>query len=413
MVTGEDSGELSRNAAEVLENVRRAQAESQKPLFGTIRLSRERKALIHQISSTDPAIIDLREGMSIEQSVTDNMFERFEEMCRRRKIVIADELYPAVLERLATELKTNAQALNSPPGKLTSATIYSGAFAPGLVDGYPEFRESPGIYRDAARQFPMNPAGYLKRLRETIAEVSADSRFSLFADNPSIYREASRKHPADTAEFLGRAVKTYHEIMGENEFAMFHDTPGIVKEAVIDHVKDSRAFLRGVTNTADSLAFDEAFAEFWKPQALAAAKAAREEGKTDVKIPSIFKRAAANYVGGTRDFLLGVKSAMAELAADDEFADFRKTPAIFKLASIRNPRDPREFLRGVRKNVSDFSKLEEYAELQLESPGSFRQAAIHYSADPSAFLDRQVKKRGASHASEVGAERDDTGGKRR
>jgi hypothetical protein len=53
-------------------------------------------------------------------------------------------------------LAINSQLLDADPERLPSATIYNGSLD-RLPEAYPQFRDMPGIFRNAAASYPSDP----------------------------------------------------------------------------------------------------------------------------------------------------------------------------------------------------------------------------------------------------------------
>jgi transposase len=151
-----------------------------------------------------------------------------------------------------------------------------------------------------------------------------------------------------------------------------------------------RIWLRGVRKTVAELAADEEFAEF------------RDA-------PGIFLRAAVSNTSDPRAFLRGVQKHVAALAADEDFAEFRDAPGIFLQAAMSNPSDPRAFLRAVQKTVAELAAEKDFAEFR-PTPGVFTRAAVSYSSEPRAFLRRVQQTVAELAADEEFAEFRDTHG---
>jgi hypothetical protein len=105
------------------------------------------------------------------------LLERFEEMCRRRRLNVPPHLRPAILGVLVTELQVNEQALKVSPEKLISVTAYSGAVGPALPKEFPDFADTPGTFRRAVVSNPTDPRGFLRRTQQTVAALAADEEF--------------------------------------------------------------------------------------------------------------------------------------------------------------------------------------------------------------------------------------------
>lgn len=124
------------------------------------------------------------------------LYDRFVELCRRRQITIPPELAPWVYRHLAEELAENTHRLRLRPATLTSATLHVGRLSP-VIDAYPEFHDTPYVFRTAVRNQPVNPGKFLERVRETIAALQSDPRAQAVRDNPRLLRRIAVLHPTD------------------------------------------------------------------------------------------------------------------------------------------------------------------------------------------------------------------------
>ena len=279
------------------------------------------------INATATAFAVAEELLQVDLDTRVRLLERFEEMSRRQRIDVTSIMRPGILELLVTELWANQQALKTSAGDLVPVTAYCGAIGPKLSTEFPDFSDTPGIFKTAAVHYPSDPSGFLRRVQGTIAELAAGEEFVALRDAPGIFKYAAVNYPADPRSFLRGVKKIISELAADDEFAAFRDTPGIFKQAVMNNPANPRGFLRGVQDTIAALAADDEFAAF------------RDT-------PSIFKYAAVGNPTDPRAWLLGVQATIAALVTDDEFAALRHTLGIFTRAAVGYSSDPRSFLRS-------------------------------------------------------------------
>lgn len=124
------------------------------------------------------------------------LYDRFAELCRRHDLTIPRELAPWVYRLLAEELAENADRLRVRPATLVSATLHTGRLGP-VIDAYPEYHDTPYVFRAAVRNQPVCPARFLDRVREALAAMTADPRAAAFRDNPRLLRRVAVFYPGD------------------------------------------------------------------------------------------------------------------------------------------------------------------------------------------------------------------------
>ena len=145
---------LQRSAV-FADEVRQIQSRSGKKFTGGNRLSPESQYAITK-AATESAIAA---GMSpdCEGAAMHHLFERFEELCRRRKLHIEADLRAALVKILAGELLANHSALGGSVTKLITVTVLQGAIGPDLMKEFERFRETPWIITTAAVNYPSDP----------------------------------------------------------------------------------------------------------------------------------------------------------------------------------------------------------------------------------------------------------------
>ncbi|MGL4465717.1 MAG: hypothetical protein ACRC1K_26500 [Planctomycetia bacterium] len=161
---------------------------------------------------------------AVPQAVQGVIFERFEEMCRRRRLRLPDDLRPAVYRLLAAELAVNAYVFDSDPTYVASATVLHGSLN-HLPERFPEFAESPGVFRQAFRHSPSDPEGVLARTRDIEAQLAADDRFADFRDTPFVFRVVAIGNRTDPERYLLRIRSVIDRLTADDRFAELRDTP--------------------------------------------------------------------------------------------------------------------------------------------------------------------------------------------
>jgi hypothetical protein len=355
-----------RRATEFMSTTRETQRHCGRTLSGRTRLSDETLDVSAQARQSSSLLDQLARPPApvVPSAVQQKVFEAFEEMCRRRKVVLLSDLRPAVYRLLGIELAINSQILEDSPEHLAPATVYNGSMDQ-LQELYPEFRDAPYIFRLAAISYPSDPAGFLQDVREAIARLEQDERFTAFRKAPGIFREAAIKNLPDPESALLRLQATVSRLEQDERFAAFRDTPGVFRHVAHKNASDPEGALLRLQAILSRLEQDERFAAF------------RDT-------PGVFREAAIKYPSDPEGFLLGVQHAVSRLEQDERFAAFRASPSVFRLAALKNPSDPEGFLLGVQQTVSRLEQDERFAEFR-DAPGVFREAAIDYS-DPEGFL---------------------------
>lgn len=208
------------------------------------------------------------------------LFERFEEMCRRRDVSIPGELRPAVYRLLALEAAVNASVFEAEPRHVASATVLHGSLG-YLAERFPEYA---GLLRKTLRHSPTDPEGVLTRTREIEARLAEDERFADFRDTPFVFRVVAIGNPTDPEDYLLRARAAVDRLAADERFADFRDTPGLFRQAAVRNTSDPEGYLTRVRTTTARLAADDRFAHL--------------RGT-----PHLFGKAAANYPSDPEGFL--------------------------------------------------------------------------------------------------------------
>ena len=142
-----------------MSEVRRVQRESGKKFTGRPHLPDETLEACFDAWDGSRLLAELRspDAALVPHGVQGHLFERFEEMCRRRHVPIPDDLRPAVYRLLALELVVNVDALAGDAESLTAATLFNGSLD-DLAGRFPDLADTPGFFRMAARSYPADPA---------------------------------------------------------------------------------------------------------------------------------------------------------------------------------------------------------------------------------------------------------------
>jgi hypothetical protein len=227
-----------------MSEVRQVQRESDRPLRGKTFLSdgiqseskrtRDHSGLLAELARSS-------EGY-VPPNVQQLAFERFEEMCRRRKLSIPKELRPPIYRLLALELVVNSSVLQAEPEQIASATLYNGSLDE-MVSRFADFRDTPWIFRHVAVNNPSDPEGFLTGVLETITRLSADERFADFRDTPGIFQRAAVHNSSDPEGFLTGVLETITRLSADERFADFRDTPGIFRQAAVNNPSDPESYL--------------------------------------------------------------------------------------------------------------------------------------------------------------------------
>ncbi len=187
--------QLQQASAFMLE-VRQAQVESGKRCISSVHLTTEQQYAITGAANASSFVEAVKQSTETDLPLQ-YLFERFEEMCRRRKIAIDAPLRPALVKLLAGELFANQRALGASAKQLVSVTLYQGAIGPELVNEFVEFRDRPGILRQAAVERSFDPRNYLRSVVNTISVLEIDPEFERFRDTPGVFTYAAANNTKD------------------------------------------------------------------------------------------------------------------------------------------------------------------------------------------------------------------------
>jgi hypothetical protein len=179
-------------AAAFMQAVRVLQGESGKSMAGASLLSLEQEEKIIEAARNSALVAAVKEHAQVDGAVN-QLAERFEEMCRRRRMEMSKELRPAVLKLLATERLVNQKAMDRlPVEKLIPVTAYQGAVVPEVKKEFGHFF-SPWIIENAVKHYPGHPRGYLSKVGEAADMTAAEPEFKRFLDISEIFITGSRR----------------------------------------------------------------------------------------------------------------------------------------------------------------------------------------------------------------------------
>ena len=238
-----------QRAAVFADEVRQIQSKSGKKFTGGNYLSSESQYAITK-AATESAIVA---GMSKagDGTAARDLFERFEEMCRRRKLNIEADLRAALVKILAGELLANHSALGGSATRLISVTVLQGAIGPDLTKEFERFRETPWVLATAAVSYPSDPRVFLRKVASTIDTLTTEPKFERFRKTPGVIAQAAVNFPTDPRAFLRKVASTIDTLVTEPEFERFRETPWVIVKAAVNFPTDPRAFLRKVASTID------------------------------------------------------------------------------------------------------------------------------------------------------------------
>jgi hypothetical protein len=278
------------DAVEFMAQVRSEQEGDPKRLGGRSAISDAKWEAIRKAIS---AYSEANPGHGVPHESMLRIMESFEKLCKRHQREVPNYLRAEILAQLVEELASNQEALRLPQEKLISVTAYAGAVGPAFMKEFPEFADTPNIFRHAVTSYPSTPRNMLRQLRRTVESLAA-----------------------------------------AEEFKEFRDTPGIFLRVAMHHPSDASGFLRTVQKTAATIADDDDLKEF------------RDA-------PNLFLQAALRSPSDPKGSLLRAKETIASLAASEEFKELRDSPGIFRKAAVSHPDNPDGFLRSVLKTTKE------------------------------------------------------------
>jgi len=255
-------------AAELMRTVRQLQRVGGHSLGGRIRLKPEQTRAIAKAANDSATVREIQRRLDIDLRIN-SLYERFEEMCRRRKMSVDSRLRSSIIVLLSQELFTNQQALKVHPERLLAFTAVNGANGPNLMsnDDFAELRDTPGIFRHAATNHPGpgKAEEFLRRVLRKLAELTANAEFSDLRDVPHVFRHSAQYYtgPDKAEQFLRGVRERLATLMINDTFAELRDTPGILLQAAAHYPRPGQAekFLRTVLKKTRTLKTNKEFAE--------------------------------------------------------------------------------------------------------------------------------------------------------
>ncbi len=205
--------------------VRRAQFDSGRSLAGPARMAPDQHYAITAASDSSGLVAAAKEALQIDPPVN-AMFERFEEMCRRRGVAIDPTLRPGVLKLLAAELWANAEGLEARPKDLIAVTVYHGNIAALITEEeFASLRDTPGVFTRAGIGYPSDPRGFLRKVPKDVAALATEEEFASLRDTPGVFKHAAVHNSSDPHAFLRKVQEDVTALATEEEFASLRDTP--------------------------------------------------------------------------------------------------------------------------------------------------------------------------------------------
>lgn len=256
-----------RAASAFLGEVRETQRLTGKSLSGRVDIEPRTRLALERMCHDSRML-----GMA--ESVTDGavrpLLERFEEMCRRRKMEPSSHLRPSLYKIIAVELLANEEAYGVPGVKLIPATLTNGDLS-GLPDEleFEQICNVPSLFQRAVLNVPTDPRAFLRHVLAATNELAVDPEFAGFTDTPWVFRRAAT-HAGDPRAFLRRVISTIAELEADPELAQFHQTSGIFRYAAIRQPGQAKTLLLQALNVLASLQSEEEFKPLEKMPAVVA-----------------------------------------------------------------------------------------------------------------------------------------------
>ena len=154
--------DLLRRAAAFMSEVRQVQRESGRTLSGKSWLSEGTYAELHKTRNESGLLLhwpNLPKALFRARSrrLLSIALKRCAVAGRSRSRRNCVHRYTSFL---ALELVVNNSTLDIAPQRIVSVTVYNGSLE-GMDDPFPDFRDTPGIFRQAADHNPRDPEGFL------------------------------------------------------------------------------------------------------------------------------------------------------------------------------------------------------------------------------------------------------------
>jgi len=322
--------EKLKSAQLFMESVRDKQRLSGKSLTGVSRLLPEVHAVMMHEHKSSSLISSVAYEDEEKNAALSSAFERFEEMCRRRHVVVPATLRGAIYRIMTGELLANANLLKLTLEQAVSSTVYCGDISEIMKKpAYAVPGDATSLFRKAAIGHSGELESYVKNVITITDRLQANRKLAMFRDTPSVFKDVALSHTKAPEEFLLNAIANIKRLSKMKEFAVFKKTPGMYKLAALKHSNDPDGFLRGVIKK------------------------------------------------------------MGELAQDEEFAALRDSPSLFRVAAATNVTDSVGHLRGFMQEVGALEQKEEYSEFKGKKV--LRRAVKHSDAD--AYLKEELARR--------------------
>ena len=351
-------------AAEFMDDVRAVQAASGKPVLGARRLTPFHLTAIAQAGSRSSIVRHVGDALDSGE-LQQILFERFEEMCRRRETPVPDSLRPSILKLLSLELYSNVHALGG--GNLRSflpVTVYQGACVYPMMHSE-EFSEfTPSVFRNVAYGNATDPLAALRRAQTIISDFMQDEEFKEFRETPGIFQDLAIGNPKDPKAALRKIMGAVEDLAHDDEFEEFHESTSLLQRVAAHSRKDPRAALRKVQVAVAQLLVDDDLKDF------------RET-------PGVVRFAAIYYPTDPKSALQTVLTTISELRTEEEIKEFH--PWILQKVAICNPSDPRGALRRVKATAARLANDPAFVEFR-DSPYLFVEAAIRHLKNPDEAL---------------------------
>lgn len=254
------------------------------------------------------------------------LLQRFEELCRRRQIVIPTGLHRSVYEQLARELVLNQKALGGAPQYLVAVTLHHGDVSD--LTTAPEFafwQNNMSLLRHVARRHPSDPHGFLQQAERTIVKMNADSELAIWRDMTGVIRKTAVMRPKDPKGFLLNAEKVARKLECDPRFALWQDSSWVYRRTALEYPKDPQASLEAQTALVKQLMHDPDLA-MWR------------------STPWAYKDAVLSHPNTAKAFLVRAAKTVSKLESKSMHAPTKYKPSAIKYAALKNSGNPHRFI---------------------------------------------------------------------
>jgi|GEM_PF-2939305 len=233
-----------------MEKVRAKNAESGKNISGKHSLTKKRRRSIEQ-AAQNISLSDEFNDDSGHKTIL-RLLKGFEELCRRNKIEIPEELREQLSATLTEELITNARTFtfrrktaDKTFQRGVHLTIYQGTTFCSALDekefeclrypyGLPVTNKQIGEllypFHNAAIRHAPDPRGFLRKAIRIVEELKQDYRYTRLHDKPHILIAAAIYYPKKLDEYL-------RDIISENTMDAVNEEEKILVE-IMKHSRD-------------------------------------------------------------------------------------------------------------------------------------------------------------------------------